>query len=304
MPIFSRPISHSKMNCLNNSTYFRSQKKIKVFATFAVKFAFQIHQLWEGLPAIATKEGTRYRTESIQSHIGSKYHEQCKRADCLNNMQLDQNKASMDYHISRANKQLADRIAKLILQVYTDGKKLINSAYSWQARYVSAEASHHFDFDKKSDPTIPKKIEMQYPMNPNSHSELLSASVKSHEELEEKFNFSIGRFDSGWRLTDGKNELNFFGIGKQTGRGAIGLMNAIRNGIKSNVGEKWYKMIILKITSICTEGTNINSGERRDFRSYLKMRCAEKFQRYHYWKFGALHIVWIWCWVMYRNHIK
>ena len=79
MPICSHPISHSKMNCRNISTYFRSQKIIKVVATFAVKFAFQIHQLWKCFAAkqdcqlITTNEGTRYRTESIHSHIESKY---------------------------------------------------------------------------------------------------------------------------------------------------------------------------------------------------------------------------------------
>lgn len=231
-----------------------------------------------GLPSITTNEGTRYRTESIQSHFKSKYHEHCKSAESLKNMQLDQNKASIDCHISQANKQLANHIGKLILQLYTDGKKLTNSAYSWPARYVSAEASHHFDFNKKSETTIPKNIEMQY-VNPNSHLELLSTIVKSHEELEEKLKSALAvsiRVDGSVDRTQidkiyillkvlssgGRNELIFLAIGKQTERGAIGLMNAIRNGIKSNVGEKLYKMIILKTSSICTDGTNINSGDK------------------------------------------
>ena len=60
-----------------------------------------------GLPAITTNEGTRYRTESIHSHIESKYQEQCKSAESLKNMQLDQNNASVDDHISQANKRIA-----------------------------------------------------------------------------------------------------------------------------------------------------------------------------------------------------
>lgn len=231
------------------------------------------------MPPIATTEGTRYRTQNLQDHFQSKYHKECKKTESLKTMQLDQNKNSIDFHISQANKHLADHIGKLLLQVYVDGKKLTNSAYSWPGRYVSAEASHHFDFNKKSEPTIPKNTELQY-VNPHSHLELLSAIVKSYaEEFEKKLESALAvsiRIDGSVDRTqldkiyillkvispNGENELLFIGIGNKTERGAKGLINAIINGIKSNVSDKLYKIILLKTSSICTDGTNENIGEK------------------------------------------
>lgn len=113
-----------------------------------------------------------------------------------------------------------------------------------------------------------------------SHLDLLSTIVKSDDQLEEKFNpaiaFSI-RIDGSIDRTQidkmysmlkivtqtGEIELYFFGIGHQTGRGAIGLFRASKNGIIDNIGEDMYKNIIRKLSSICTDGTNVNSGEKR-----------------------------------------
>lgn len=232
----------------------------------------------KGMPSIATAEGTRYRTRSLEEHFKSKHHEETKKAESFKNMQLNQNKESIDFHISQANKHLANHIGKLILQVFTDAKKLTISAYSWPAIYVSGEASHHFDFNEKSEPTIPKNIELQY-VNPNSHLELMSAVVKSYDEFEEKLISALAisiRIDGSVDRTqidkiyillkviasNGENELLFLGIGQQNERGAVGLMNAVKNGIKSNVSEKVYKIIFQNTSSICTDGTNVNSGEK------------------------------------------
>lgn len=72
----------------------------------------------KGTPSIATVEGTQNRTKYVQDHFESKYHQECKKAELLKTIQSSQNKSSMDFHISKANKHLADHIGKLLLQVY------------------------------------------------------------------------------------------------------------------------------------------------------------------------------------------
>lgn len=231
------------------------------------------------LPAITTEQGCRYRTETMKEHFKSRFHGECKKAESLKTMQLNQSKQSIDFHIGQANKQQADHIGKLAVQIFTDGKKLTLSAWTWPARYVTAEVSHNFDFNKNNEPTIPKSIELQY-VNPNSHLELMSAIVKSHhDEFEKKLDAALAisiRIDGSvdrtkkdkiyimLKLTasNGENELLLLGIGVQTERGAAGLMNAVKKGIKSNVSEQCYKQIFVKISSICTDGTNMNSGEK------------------------------------------
>lgn len=61
---------------------------------------------------------------------------------------------------------------------------------------------------------------------------------------------------------DGEPELIFLGIGEQITSGASGLFDAVKKGIIDNIGESLYETVMLSISSICTDGTNVNSGER------------------------------------------
>lgn len=63
-------------------------------------------------------------------------------------------------------------------------------------------------------------------------------------------------------MNDGGKLLLFLGIGEQTKKGAAGLMNAVKNGIIDNLGVDGYKVVSRLVSSICTDGTNINSGDK------------------------------------------
>lgn len=82
------------------------------------------------MPPIATKEGTRFRKPELLAHFSKKYHIEAKKAKLLASG-VSEKKGVMDVHISNANKALANHIGKLMIQVYTDGKKLTLSGYSW-----------------------------------------------------------------------------------------------------------------------------------------------------------------------------
>lgn len=230
------------------------------------------------IPPITTEAGTRYRTASLEEHLKSKYHVECKKALMLTDTSISQSSGVMDLHLNQANKNLANHVGKLFLQVYNDAKKLTLSAYSWPSRYVVTEAGNQFRFEEENKPTIPKNINLQY-VNPNGHFNLLNTIVQTDGALKNVLNSMIAcsiRIDGSVDhcqidkiyimlkviMNDGRKLLLFLGIGEQTETGAVGLMNAVKNGIIKNLGVDGYKAVMKLVSSICTDGTNINSGDK------------------------------------------
>lgn len=60
----------------------------------------------------------------------------------------------------------------------------------------------------------------------------------------------------------GAPKLCFIGVGEQKERGALGLKNTVMDVIQSNTGEA-PRRFLEKTSSLCTDGTNVNSGERK-----------------------------------------
>lgn len=60
----------------------------------------------------------------------------------------------------------------------------------------------------------------------------------------------------------GEKQLVFLGVAEQTVRGAKGLFEAVKKGIVDNFGEKMYHVIMRNVSSICTDGTNVNIGDK------------------------------------------
>lgn len=61
----------------------------------------------------------------------------------------------------------------------------------------------------------------------------------------------------------GDLETIFLGIGQQKKRGAIGLMDAVKRGIIENLNEYLYRLIMSRVTSLCTDGARVNIGEKK-----------------------------------------
>lgn len=153
------------------------------------------------------------------------------------------------------------------------------SAYSWPSRYVSSEAGHRFDFDNNfNEPTIPSNINLQY-VNQPSHLDFLSCIVASDTEFKKKLSSAMAcsiRIDGSVDRTqidkiyimakiiskEGELELLLLGVGEQTERKSIGLMNTVKKTIIDNCGHDIYTLVMQIISSICTDGTNLNSGDR------------------------------------------
>lgn len=289
---------------------FKVQEKDRtrnfVYCKVCLKFPkiVQLHTANNKIAPITTSNGTRYRKESVEKHFMSLYHAKCKEAekvaDCDSAIAV---KGTMDVHISESNKKLANHIGKLFIQVYANAQKLTSSAFSWPARYVAGEASNQFDFNSNN-PTISLQINLQY-VNPVSHLELLKTIVQSDrtefkQKIETARAYSIHidgsvdrkHIDKIYILlkiinSEGELETVFLGIGQKKQRGAIGLFEATVNGIIDNVGNEIYALIMSRVSSICTDGENQNTGDKHSLWVLFEKEC----QKYR----SDLPLTKLWC---------
>lgn len=197
----------------------------------------------------------------------------------------------MDVHISEGNRAKANHIGELLLQVFCDAKKLTLSAHSWPSRYVAAKTGQKFDFNTSTS-TIPDTIKIQY-VQPHSHLNLLDVITRSYQtEFKEKIENALALSIHIDKIVDrtqidkiyillkvinncGDLETLFIGIGRQTQRGADGLMAAVKSGIVENAGEEVYQLIMHRVSSICTDGTNVNTGEKKSLWKIFEEECSK-----------------------------
>lgn len=253
----------------------KKEKFVRCKLCFSMPNIVKINSDNKKLAPMATIEGTRYRHRYVADHFQSKYHLACRMAISV----PSNTKASIDFHVSKSDEKLVSHVTKLLFEIYVDAKKLTCSAYSWPARFVSSDAGRSFNYKDVNAPTILPSLNLQY-TNPKSYSSLLNNIVKSDKSnFQNKLETSIAasiRIDGSVDRTqvdkiyvmlkiitaNGEKELIFLGIAEQNSRGAAGLFDAVKKAIIESVGEEMYVCIMKKISSICTDGTNINSGER------------------------------------------
>lgn len=229
-------------------------------------------------PPITTGSGTRYRKEVLDEHLKSSFHNECMKAARIDSTKTI-DKAPTDKAINKAHKQMLDYVGKLCIKIYNDANGLNLSAWSWPSRYVAAEVSH--SFDSSVTPTkciILSNSKLQY-VNPKGHLELMSAIVSSfRNDFLAKIKNCIAislRADGSVDMTqidkiyvlgkiinaDGYLELVFLGVANQNKRHASGLMDAVNDALQDTFGDP--KIVYEKVSSICTDGTNINTGDKK-----------------------------------------
>lgn len=241
-------------------------------------------------PAMTTETGTRYRQTIRDEHVRSQYHIECVKADKIKSLRVDDQAPPMDVAVSKANAKMTDFVGKLMIQVYNDGKRLNLSAFSWPSRFVSSEASSAFSSNSECQAKgiIAGDLNLQY-VNPPGHLQLMSTIVSSHrEELLKKIeqchaislrvdgSIDLSQLDKIYVMgklinSDGSPELVFLGVGEQKERGAKGLMAAVDDALRTVVGDP--DTIYRKMSSICTDGANINVGEKNSLWTLLTKRC-------------------------------
>ena len=176
--------------------------------------------------------------------------------------------------ISSQNKELADKIGQLIIQVFNDAEMLTNSAFSWPSRIVASKISTGFDFNKELTLYKPSHFDLEY-LTPVMHRQLLRTIVSAdlpmfRKEMQSCLPVSF-RCDASMDRTqkeneflllkiiygDGREGTIFLGIGLVSEGGAKGQLLAIKEGIKDTVD---FKFILSLINHISTDGEKKNVG--------------------------------------------
>lgn len=209
------------------------------------------------IPLIATEKGARYRTTILQNHFEQNYHKESVKAERIKLLQVSTPVITpMQVSINKANKKQADYIGKLLIQIYTDAKRLTLSAWNWPIRYVAAEASHIFSIENENHSTIPKNLSLQY-VNPKSHLELMSCIVESDiNALKTKIDQCLAmslridgsvdrqQLDKIYVLakiitSTGASELIFLGVNEQVERFAPGLLKTAFGAMENLFGHEF-----------------------------------------------------------------
>lgn len=271
--------------------YFRRDKRefVRCDACFKNQEIVKFHAYNRVVPAIATENGTRSRSEIVLSHTLNQYHKECVKTERKKLLELPKdNQTSIETSMSNSNSKLADHVGTLMIQIYNDAKRLSLSAYSWPSRYVSGQASNEFSFNANTSKTIPSNIPMQY-VNRPGHLQLMTCIVEAERDvIKDKISTSLAislRADGSIDRTqkdkiyvmakiigsDGIPELLFLGVAEQTQRGANGLLQAVLTAVKQNFGDQFLnEQVLQKISSICTDGTNVNTGDKGGLWKYLE----------------------------------
>lgn len=245
------------------------------------------------LPSITLQCGTKYLKRVTEEHLKSKYHLECVKTHKMSQLEFSPTQNStIDSIISRANKSKADYIGKLMLSVYNDAKRLNLSAWSWPSRFVSFESGNAFDSDAQTETTVPPQLSLQY-INPPSHLKMLSTIVRSDEKklikkiqdcraLSLRVDGSIDRtqIDKIYVIAkittaEGIMEQIFLGVAGQKKSGASGLFEAVMSAIDDNLGEGFHEFVFASMSSICTDGHNVNTGSRHSLWKFVEDKAKE-----------------------------
>jgi len=158
-------------------------QRICVACSVCSKFPETVRQFHpkRHLPPMCTAEGAEACSYTINTHLKSAYHNECLRLQRFSKLAGENRleETPVLKSISAQNKQLADKIGGLILQVYNDAKSLSLSAYSWPSRIVAGELASRFDYNKPFENYTASSFDLQH-VHLGFHRELLTSIVQSH----------------------------------------------------------------------------------------------------------------------------
>lgn len=259
---------------------FRNEKKKKYMrCDICQKYPNIVKQFHPRGHVPMASTGTQYRLSILQDHIQSDYHKECERLNRISSVAAENIQTPLTIAIDKANLQSINHVSSLMMQIYFDAKHLNLSASSWPGRFVTNAASFAYNASNETQPTIPENIPMQY-VNKPGHRCLLTTIVNSHigdfmKKINESWAVSL-RVDGSVDSTqidkiyvmakvinsNGFLELLFIGIAEQKERKALGLMKATMNAIETVIGTDNRANFLKNVSSICTDGTNVNTGQK------------------------------------------
>ena len=229
------------------------------------------------IPPICSPTGTEARTGTIAIHLRSEAHKEAVKVNRIKGLSSSEKIQAIPL-LKIANAQthlLANRIGKLIIQVYNDAKNLSISAFSWPSRVVASEFAQSFDYNNPFEEYDASVFDLQY-VTPASHQQLLKIIVRADlprfkEEIDDCLVASF-RCDASMDRTQKDNEfmllnvinkhanelLRYVGLGHVKNRGAKGHLEALKEGATDTIG---LNKVLTISNHMTTDGENKNVGE-------------------------------------------
>ena len=229
------------------------------------------------IPPICTPTGTEARKGTIAKHLSSEAHKESVKLNRIKGLSSSEKIQAVPL-LKIANAQthlLANRIGKLIIQVYNDAKNLAISAFTWPSRVVASEIAHTFDYNSPFKEYDASVFDLQY-VTPTSHQELLKIIVQTDlprfkQEIDDCLTASF-RCDASMDRTQKDNEfmllnvinkngnelLRYVGLGHVKNRGAKGHLEALKEGATDTIG---LNKVLTIANHMTTDGENKNVGE-------------------------------------------
>lgn len=256
----------------------------------------RIHSHKGRLPAIATVEGTIFRQALVSDHIASPWHsaaKKCHRLTKISKVEVAQ-QGPLDRHVSKANEALANKVGSLMVSVYNDAKRLTLSGYSWPSRMVASQIAQCFQFNDAHIKSDDQHFDLQY-ISPNSHSTFLKCIVAAHagqvldtllqsRAISLRLDGSVDRaqIDKIYVLAKcvtckGDTQEFFIGLAEPDQRGAVGILNAVKESLITNFGTDGIK-VLRRITSIVTDGASVNIGDKNGLWTLLQAEIEHMAQ--------------------------
>lgn len=261
------------------------------------------------VPAIATKNGTKFIERIIEAHLNTQMHIEC----CKAYKQARSTRAEifteppMGRCINQSNLTLANHIGSLIMHVYISAKQLTLSANTFPAGGAVGYAAAKFGFDNFDNKIFEQNF--QY-VTPTSFREFLEIIVQCDSlDFNKKISISLDlslrcdgyvdriQIDEMYSMVKavsntGSEELYFLGAAEPTEPGACGLLGALKEGCKITLGAN-ADSVLKNVSSIVTDVAAVNTGcksglwklfedylgtlsagETAENRSFMKIWCS------------------------------
>ena len=230
------------------------------------------------IPAMCTLEGTIPRKAILRPHLESEMHKKAVEAEKISHLSPPEKvqKTQLGSMINKTNAQLNNEVAGFMINVFNDAKKLTLSAWRWPSREVANMMSAAIDVQQDFKTFDPSNSTLQY-VTPTQHKNFLSCIVLADKtrvkaKIENSLALSLRcdssvdrrRIDNCHVLAKiinqaGKPELLFLGLDEHKARGTPGYVQAVKDAV--NLTSSWSD-IAGKMTSIVTDGTNLNTGDK------------------------------------------
>ena len=230
------------------------------------------------IPPLCIVTGTEARSKTEDDHVNSEAHKETLKAMRLKCLSTREKVETIPlYTVSNSQTvKLANRIGKLVIQVYNDAKNQSLSAYSWPSRVDTNKIASKFNFNEPFTPYDASSFDLQY-ITPQSHDLLNMIVLTDLPNLQKQVDECLAasfRCDASMdrtqkdnefillKLTDqfGTESLKYIGLGHVTGRGAAGHLQALKDGASGRIG---FRNVLKVANHMTTDGENKNVGQHR-----------------------------------------